>query len=201
MSFSEGKHVLMNRQRSSQVTHAQQPTPAKHICSLCGKSRSKRYYDQHPLRLDKIPDSGICSMPKYTKAVSEIMRPACRTHYHYPSTPGLEELPPSYTTEELQLPDNTLLSSRQSTWDPSPIREWSSPLVNLTAGTEETPLSYTAAELSGESSLNGRVELPDNSCSRRRTFRKLSPIQEESPPVNFLKKPTPWKKNQGTWEN
>jgi len=132
-----------------------------------------------------------------------MMRPACQviiyeTHYHYHSTPGLEESPPSYTSEELRLPDNTPPSSTQSSWDPSPIREWSSPPMNLNSRPEETLINYTAAELSGESSLNGRVELPDNGCSRRRTFRRLSLIPEESPPqVNFLKKPTLWKKIQG----
>lgn len=191
----------MDHQRSSQLRHSQQPTPAKHICSLCGKPRSKRYHDQHPLRLGQVPEPGICSRSKCAKAVNEMMRPACRviiyeTHYHYHSTPGLEESPSSYTAEELQLPYNTLSSSRQSSWDPSPIRERSSPPMNLNYRPEETPINYTAAELSGESSLNGRVELPDNRCSRRRTFRRLSPLHDESPPpVNFLKKPTLWRKN------
>jgi hypothetical protein len=67
--------------------------------------------------------------------------------------------------------------------------------MNLNSRPEKTLINYTAAELSRESSLNGRVELPDNGYSRRRTFRRLSPIPEESPPqVNFLKKPTLWKK-------
>jgi hypothetical protein len=184
----------MDHQRSSQLRHSQL-TLAKHICSLCGKSRSKRYHDQHPLRLGQVPEPGICSRSKCAKAVTEMMRPACQviiyeTHYHYRSTSGLEESPPSYTSEELRLHDNTPPSSRQSLWDPS------SPPMNLNSGLEETPINYTAAELPGESSLNGRVELPDNRCSRRRTFSRLSPIPEESPPpVNFLKKPTLWKKN------
>jgi hypothetical protein len=57
--------------------------------------------------------------------------------------------------------------------------------MDLGSGPEETSLNHTTGELSGESSLAGRVELPENRYSRRR-----SPIPEESPPrVNFLKKP------------
>jgi len=196
---------LMDHQRSSTLRHSQQLTTAKHICSLCGKPRSKRYHDQHPLRTGQVPEPGICSRSKCATAVDKMMRPACQviiceTHYHYHSTSGLEESPPSYTAEELQLPDNTVPSLRRSSWVSSPVQEGSSPL-NLTSGSEETPVNYTAAELPGESSLKGRVELPDNMCSRRRTFRGLSPIPEESPPpVNFLRKPTLQTNNKGIGE-
>jgi hypothetical protein len=150
----------MDHQRSSQLRHAQQSTPAKHICSLCGKSRSKRYHDQHPLRLGQVPEPGICSRSKCAKTVNEMMRPAYQviiyeTHYHYHST----ESPPSYTSEELRLPDNTLPSSRQSSWDPSPIQEDSPLPMNLCSGPEEAPLNYTAAELSGESTCHRNKEL------------------------------------------
>jgi len=37
-----------------------------------------------------------------------------KTYYYYYSTPGLKESPLSYTFKELQLPDNTLPSLRQS---------------------------------------------------------------------------------------
>jgi hypothetical protein len=67
--------------------------------------------------------------------------------------------------------------------------------MNITSGPEETSPNYTAAELSEESSLTGRVKLLDNRCSRRHAFRKVSPMPEElPPPVNFLKKPTLQKK-------
>jgi hypothetical protein len=186
----------MDRQRSSQFRCSQQSTPSsaslnpRHICSLCGKSRSKRYHDQHPLLLGQAPSPGICSRPKCAKAVNEMLRPPCpviiyEIHHHYHSSSGLEGPPPSYTAAELRLADNTLRR------DLSPIREESPPSMNITSGPEETPLNYTAAELSGESSLTGRVELPDNRCSRRHAFRRVSPIPEELPPrVNFLNKPT-----------
>jgi hypothetical protein len=190
----------MDRQRSSHFGYSQQSTPSstsltpRHICSLCGKSRSKRYHDQHPLLLGQAPEPGICSRPKCAKTVNEMLRPPCpviiyEIHHHYPSSSGLEGPPPSYTAAELRLSDNSL---RQ---DLSPIREESPPSMNITSGPEETPQNYTSAELSGESSLTGRVELPHNRCSRRHAFRRVSPMTEElPPPVNFLKKPTLQKK-------
>jgi hypothetical protein len=123
-----------------------------------------------------------------------MLRPPCpviiyEIHHHYHSSSGIEEPPPSYTAAELRMSDNTLRR------DLSPIREESPPSMNITSGPEETSPNYTAAELSGESSLTGRVELPDNRCSRRYAFRRVSPISEElPPPVNFLKKPTLQKK-------
>ncbi|PVH68766.1 hypothetical protein DL98DRAFT_542151 [Cadophora sp. DSE1049] len=190
----------MDHQRSSQFGYSRQSTPPstsltpRHICSLCGKSRSKRYHDQHPLLLGQAPEHGICSRPKCAKAVNEMLRPPCpviiyEIHHHYHSSSGLEGPPPSYTAAELRLTDNTLRR------DLSPIREESPPSMNITSGPGETPPNYTAAELSGESSLTGRVELPDNRCSRRHAFRRVSPMAEElPPPVNFLKKPTLQKK-------
>jgi hypothetical protein len=123
-----------------------------------------------------------------------MLRPPCpviiyKIHYHYYFSLGIEEPPPSYTAVELRLSDNTLR------WDLSLIQEESPPLINITSGPEETFSNYTAAKLSGESSLTGQVELSDNRCSRRHAFRKVSLMPEElSPPVNFLKKPTLQKK-------
>lgn len=189
----------MDRQRPSQFRCSQQSTHSsasftpRHICSLCGKPRSKRYHDQHPILLGQAPKPGICSRPKCAKAVNEMQRlprPVIiyEIHHHYHSSSGLEGPPPSYTAAELQLFDNTLRR------DLSPIPEESPPSINTTSGPEETAPNHTAAELSGESSLTGRVELPDNRCSRRHAFRRLSPMLEELPPVNFLNKPTLQKK-------
>ncbi|KAF8862754.1 hypothetical protein BDZ45DRAFT_686582 [Acephala macrosclerotiorum] len=185
----------MDHQRSSPSRHSQQSTPARHICSLCGKSRSKRYHDQHPLTRGHVPEPGICSRSKCAKAVNELLRSPRQviiyeTHYHYHSSSGPEGPPPNYAAAESQLPYNMLYEPRRSSGDLSPIREEPPPPVNFSSGSEDI-----AAELSGESSLAGRVELPDNRCSRRCAFRGLSPIPEESPPpVNFLKKPTLQKK-------
>ncbi len=100
------------------------------------------------------------------------------TYHYYYSSSGPEEPPPSYTARELRR-------------DLSPIQEESPPPRDISSKPEETSLNYTTSELSGESSLAGRVELPDNRCSRRQAFRRLSQIPEESPPpVNFLNKPT-----------
>jgi hypothetical protein len=185
---------LMDYQRSSQFGHSQQSTPTsssstpRHICSRCGKSRSKRYQNHHPLISGQVPESGICSRSKCAKAVNDILRSPCQvivyeTHYHYHSSPELEGPPPSYTAGELRLHDDSLR-------DLSPIRKESPPPMVISSRLEETSPNYTTVELSGESSLAGRVELPDNRCSRR-TFKRLSPIPEESPPpVNFLNKPT-----------
>ncbi|KAL5316325.1 hypothetical protein ACEPPN_015370 [Leptodophora sp. 'Broadleaf-Isolate-01'] len=105
--------------------------------------------------------------------------------------------PPSYVAAESQLPYNMLYGPSRSSGDLSPIREEPPPPVNFSSGPEDI-----AAELSGESSLAGRVELPDNRCSRRRAFRGLSPIAKESPPpVNFLKKPMLQKKNRRASED
>jgi hypothetical protein len=76
------------------------------------------------------------------------------THYHYHSSSGLEEPPPSYTAGELQR-------------DLSPIREESPPPMDISSGLEETSSNYTTIKLSGESSLTRRVELLDNRCLRR----------------------------------
>jgi len=182
----------MDHQRSSRFGHSQQSTPAsssltpRHICSRCGKSRSKRYHNHHPLLPGQVPEPGICSRPTCATTVNDILRSPCQvivyeTHYHYQSDSGLEGPPPSYSTEELRFPDNSLR-------DLSPIQP---PPTDMSYRPKGTPLNYTTSELSGESSLAERVELPDNRCSRRRTFKRLSPIQEESPPpVNFLNKPT-----------
>jgi hypothetical protein len=195
----EKNDFMMDHQRSSQFGHSQTSTPTsssltpRHICSRCGKSRSKRYHNHHPLLPGQVPEPGICSRSKCATAVSDILRSPCQvivyeTHYHYHSSSGLEGPPPSYTAGELRLPDNSLR-------DLSPIREESPPPMDISSGPEETSPNYTTGELSGESSLAGRVELPDNRCSRRRAFRRLSPILEESPPpVNFLNKPTLQKK-------
>jgi hypothetical protein len=184
---------MMDHQRSSQFGHSRQSTPAsssstpRHICSRCGKSRSKRYHNHHPLLPGQVPEPGICSRSKCATAMNNILRSPCQvivyeTHYHYHSSSGPEEPPPSYTAGELRR-------------DLSPIREESPPPMDISSGPEETSSNYTTGELSGESSLAGRVELPDNRCSRRQVFRRLSQIPEESPPpVNFLNKPTLQKK-------
>lgn len=156
----------MDDQRSTQFGHSQQSTPTsssltpRHICSRCGKSRSKRYHNHHPLISGQVPESGICSRSKCAKAVNDILRSPCQvivyeTHYHYHSSPGLEGPPPSYTAGELRLPDDSLR-------DLSPIRKESPPPMAISPRLEEIPPNYTTVELSGESSLAGRVELPDN---------------------------------------
>jgi hypothetical protein len=184
----------MDRQRSSHFAYSRQSTSSstsltpRHLCSLCGKSRSKRYHDQHPLLLGQIPQPGICSRSKCAN-VNEMLRLLCpviiyEIHHHYHSSSGLEGPPPSYTAAELPLSDNTLGR------DLSHIREEWPPSLNITPRPQETPPNYTAVELSGESSLTGRVELPDNRCSRRHAFRRVAPMPDElPPPVNFLKKP------------
>jgi len=68
-------------------------------------------------------------------------------YYYYYSSIGLEDPPLSYTAAELQLSDNTLYR------DLSHIREESPPSINITSGPQETHPNYTAAKLSGESSL------------------------------------------------
>jgi hypothetical protein len=110
-------------------------------------------------------------------------------HHHYYSSSRIEKPPPSYTTAELRLSDNTFRRDLFLIQEESPLS------MNITSGPEETSPNYTVAKLLGESSLTGRVELPDSRCSRRYAFRKVSPISEELPlPVNFLKKPTLQKK-------
>lgn len=189
----------------------------EHICSLCGKHRSSRYRKLHPLAPGQAPEPGICSRPKCATAVNEmLLRLPCRLvvyeiHHHHHSSAGLEEPPPGYTAAEARFPDNTPHLTRHSSRGLSPIREESSPM-NMSSKPEEPPpnrtgslrrLSHipeetppppncTAAELSGESSLTGRIELPDNRLySGRHPFRRLSQMPEESPPpVNFLNKPT-----------
>ena len=190
----------MNYQRSSQFGGSSQSTSVsnsltpKHVCSLCGKTRSKRYHYYHPLLPGQVPESGVCSRPKCARAVHETLRLPYQlivheTHYHYHSGSGLEGPPPSYAATELLLPNNTVRLSRHSPRDFSPVSEVP-PFVNINSGSEDTPAAYTTAELSGDSFLAGRVELPANRCSRRCPLGRLSPIQEESPPpVNFLKKP------------
>ena len=199
--FHTRKTLPMDRQRSR---HFEQSTLSKHSCSLCGKSRSKRYHNQHPIKVGQVPKPGICSRPKCAKVIGETTRSANQVtiyenHYHhyYYSTPIQDEPPPSYTTEELRLSENTLPSSRSSSslWDPSPIPENSPPLMRLNSRARETPIYSRAAEVPGESSLHRRVELPDNRYSRRRSLRRIS--EESPPPVNFLKKPTGWKENRG----
>ena len=169
----------------------------EHICSLCGKHRSSRYHELHPLAPGQTPEPGICSRPKCAKAVNEmLLRLPYRLvvyeiHHHYHSNGGLEEPPPIYIANEVQLPNNRLYRTSHSSRGLSPIRE-ESPPINTSSELEEPPQNRTVAELSGESSLAGCVELPDNRlCLRRRRFRRLSPIPEESPPpVNLLNKPT-----------
>jgi hypothetical protein len=170
----------------------------EYTCSLCGKHRSSRYRKLHPLAQGQAPEPSICSRPQCAKAVNEmLLRLPCRLvvheiHHHYYSSAGLEEPPPSYTAVEVRLPDNTPYW-RHSSRDLSPIREESPPI-----NTNSEPEPEEPAELSGESSLAGRVELPDNRLyPRRHAFRRLSPmppIPEEPPPVNFLNKPTLQKK-------
>jgi hypothetical protein len=105
-----------------------------------------------------------------------------KTYYHYYSSLGPEELPLSYTAGELRR-------------DLSPIQEESPPPIDISFRLEETSLNYTTGELSGESSLVKQIELPNNSCSRKQAFRRLSLIPEESLfSVNFLNKPTLQKK-------
>jgi hypothetical protein len=90
---------------------------------------------------------------------------------------------------ELQLSNNILCR------DLSLIQEKSPSLINITFRPEETSPNYTAAKLSEESSLTKQVKLPDNKCSKRHAFRKVSlMLKELSPPVNFLKKLTLQKK-------
>jgi hypothetical protein len=180
----------------------------EHICSLCGKHRSLRYRKLHPLAPGQTPEPGICSRPKCATAVNEmLLRLPCRPvvyeinhhhyhhHHHHHSSAGLEEPPPGYTAAEARLPDNTPHLTRHSSRDLSPIREELSS-INISSEPEELPPNCTAAELSGESSLTGRIELPDNRLYLgRHFFRRLSQIPEEPPPpVNFLNKPTLQKK-------
>ena len=197
---SEGRPCRSSRHFTAPPRSISQQT-SEHICSLCGKHRSSRYSKLHPLAPGQAPEPGICSRPKCAKAVNEIlMRLPCRPivyeiHHHHHSSAGLEELPPGYTAEARH-PDNTPYLTRHSSRGLSPIREEPSPM-NISPEPEEHPPNCTAAELSGESSLTGRIELPDNRLySGRRALKRLSHIPEESPPsVNFLNKPTLEKKN------
>src|SRR6266536_1818128 len=99
----------MNRQRSSQQsTPSSTSLTPRHMGSLCGKARSKRYQDQHPLLLGQAPKPCICSRPKCAKAVNKMLRPPrpvliYEIHHHYHSSSGIEEPPPSYTAAELRL--------------------------------------------------------------------------------------------------
>ena len=148
----------------------------KHICSLCGKRRSSRYGKLHPLAPGQVPEPGICSRPKCATAVNEmLLRLPYRLiiyeiHHHHQSSTGLEEPPPGYTTKA-RLPGL------------SPIQEESEP--------EEPSPNSTATELSSESSLTRRIELPDNRLySGRHPFKRFHILVESPPPVNSLKKPT-----------
>lgn len=194
--LGEKTTFMIDHRRSSQFGNSQPSTPSsssltpRHICSRYSKSRSQRYYNYHPLLPGQVLEPSICSRLEYATAVNDILRSLHQviiyeTYYHYHSNSGLEGPPPSYAARELRLLDNSLQ-------DLSPTREELPPLMDISPGPEEAPPNYTTSELSGESSL---AELPDNRCSRRRTFGRLSPIPEESPPlVNFLNKPTLQKK-------
>jgi len=104
--------------------------PAKrqmHTCLLCGKRRSARYHESHPLQPGEIPKPGICSRPSCARFLkialtAESPHPGSivfEFHHHYHPIP----------------------SSNASTSIPS------------------------VAELPGQSSLAGRVELPHESRS------------------------------------
>ncbi|KAH8799648.1 hypothetical protein F5884DRAFT_758127 [Xylogone sp. PMI_703] len=170
----------------------------EHTCFLCGKRRSSTYRKLHPLTPGQAPEPGICSRPQCVKAVNEMQRHlphrlvVYEIHHHYHFSAGSEGPPPGYTATEAQFPDDALCWTRHGSL--SPIREESSP-INTSYEPEEHASNSSAIELSGESSLGGRVEMPDNRpCSRRHVFRRLSPIPEESPPpVNFVQKPK-WQK-------
>lgn len=183
---------MMEHQRSSQQsTLASSSLTLRHVCSRCGKLRSKKYHNHYPLLPGQIPEPGICSRPKCATAVDDILHSPCQvivyeTHYHYHSNSEQEGPPPSYTAGELGMFGGSLRGL-------SPIERESPSPVETSSG---------PGELSGESSPTGQVELPDNVCSRRRTFGRLSPILEESPPpVNLLNKPTLQKKKLKVSEN
>ena len=136
----------------------------------------------------QVPEFSIYLRLKCAKAINNILRLLYqviiyKTYYYYYFSLRLKGLLLSYTTKELQLPDNSLQ-------DLSLIRKELPPPIVISSRTKETPLNYITIKLSGESSLAKRVKLLDNRCSRR-AFKRLSLIPEELlPPVNFLNKPT-----------
>ncbi len=101
--------------------------PAKrqmHKCLLCGKPRSARYHESHPLQPGETPKPGICSRPSCARFLAaESPNPGAIVfefhHHHY------------------------------------------YPIPSPNASTSIPPI----AELPGQSSLAGRVELPHKSRS------------------------------------
>jgi hypothetical protein len=164
--------LIIDYQISSYFGHSRQLGPAstsstpRYICSRYSKSRSKRYYNHYPLLPGQVPEPSICLRTKYVTVNNNILNSlyqvtVYKTYYYYYSSVRPENPPPSYTAGEIRR-------------DLSPIREESPAPIAIRSGPEEIPPNYTTGELSGESSLVGLVELPDNGCSSRRAFRSLS---------------------------
>jgi hypothetical protein len=145
----------------------------RHICAICEKPRSSKYYERHPLSIGQTPKPGICSRPNCAKIVKATLEESLppvviqvfeihNTHY---SVSARQDEPPLY----IDAAEHHAISGQQAAAPPEHV-----------------------AELPTQSSLTGRVKLPGNSTSTVHSTRrsaKLPTIWEEEPPVNFSTKP------------
>ncbi|KAF8856245.1 hypothetical protein BDZ45DRAFT_791369 [Acephala macrosclerotiorum] len=197
-------HEHRRRSRSAQYSDSlprslNQSNP-RHLCAICEKPRSSRYHERHPIGGGQAPEPGICSRPKCAKIGDAIRREpppqviiqVCEIYNHYIVRAG-QQGPPSEHVNTLERPHDRANLEHE---EPPPayaiaVEHHDS---HNSSRLERVPQGNAVVELPAESSLAGRVEMPDNTIyipySARHRSARLPTIQEESPPqVNFLNKP------------
>jgi hypothetical protein len=162
----------------------------RHICARCGKPRSSRYHESHPLVPGQIPQSDICTRPecaRFRRALVEGHCPQAQIievhHYYHRSS---DAKPPTHAPE---LPGQNPLAGRAEAIGDSQrdafqqtFRSGRPSLLNPPAYATHT------AELPGQSPLAGRAEAIGDSqrYAFQQTFRsgRPSPMNPSAYPTH-----------------
>ena len=162
----------------------------RHICARCGKLRSSRYHESHPLVPGQIPQSDICTRPecaRFKRALVDGHSPQAQIfevhHYYHRSS---DAKPPTHAPE---LPGESPLAGRAET-----IGDLQSDAFQQTFRPGRpapiNPPAYQThtAELPGEVSSAGRAEAVGDLQRKpfRQTFRsgRPSPMNPSAYPAH-----------------
>ena len=165
----------------------------RHICARCGKPRSSRYHESHPLVPGQVPESDICTRPDCARFKCALVEGHCsqalvfEVHHYYHRSPDTK--PPTHASE---LPGESSLAGRAEA-----ISDLQRDNLQRTFSSElHYPMNHheykiRAAGSQGGGSLAGRGQLQYSAIRPKYRSGRLSPVREESPlSVNYLTKPT-----------
>jgi hypothetical protein len=132
----------------------------RHICARCGKPRSSRYHESHPLVPGQIPQPDICTRPDCSRFKRALLQGHCPQalifevhHYYHRSS---DAKPPTHAPE---LPGESPLAGRAEAVGGLQSGAFQQTFRSGRPSSTKPPAYQTqTAELQGEGSLAGRAE-------------------------------------------